>query len=183
MIGGSGQRNKTHFGPTIESSSISFGVDIAYVQSSRHYRESFLVPSDLTVPPVLDDGSFLSSAELRRIPSCIPHVSHCRQLNSSETTPDPRALFGSELIVRDVTMPHVRSIQALDIAQVQPSENNFAKCGDSLPQRLFPHILSVHVHLPSRFISAERLAATHSFGSLKTKRVISFLQKFIDPSP
>jgi hypothetical protein len=129
-------------------------MDLTYVQSSRHYREGFLVPSDLTIPPILDDEYFLSSAELRRIPSCIPHVSYCRQLNSSETTPDLRVLFGSELIVRNATMPHVRSIQAPDLAQGQPSENNFAKCGDSLPQRLFPHILSVHVRLPlpSRFI-------------------------------
>jgi hypothetical protein len=118
-------------------------MDITYIQSSRHYREIILVPSDLTILPALDDESFLSSAELRRNPSCIPHVSHCRQLHSSEATPDPRVLFGSELIVRHATMPHDRSIQAPDIAQVQPSENHFAKCGDSLPQRLFPHILII----------------------------------------
>jgi hypothetical protein len=119
-------------------------MDITYIQSSRHYREIILVPSDLTILPALDDESFLSSAELRRNPSCFPHVSHCRQLNASETTPDPSVLFGSELIVRHATMPHVRSIQAPDIAQDQPSENDFAKCGDSLPQRLFPHILIIY---------------------------------------
>src|SRR5258708_3312110 len=37
-------------------------------------------------------------------------------------------------------------------SRFNPRQNHFAKCGGSLPQRLFPHILPFRVLLPSRFI-------------------------------
>ena len=39
--------------------------------------------------------------------------------------PHPRALFGSELIVHDATMPRVRAIRTLDVVWVQPSAEQF----------------------------------------------------------
>ena len=111
-------------------------------------------------------------------------IYHRRQLRSSETGPTYPCFVWFKI---DCTRCYNASFSSHPDPGYRLGSafgKTISRDAEALCRRGCFHVyyLSIYFYLHNSY-SAGTLAATYSFGSLKTKRVISFFQMFINPSP